>query len=130
MIVLSKHPEYKPKDKCSCGAEDALFDFVPDTIYGISIQKSCCIHDDRYTRGGTLDDKIVADHEFLLNMLLQIEAFGKAKPKREDFKTWHAYSLARVRWTMTPLYLARTRALKYYEAVVRLGGDSFNWLTN
>lgn len=130
MIVLSTHPEYKPKEKCSCGAEDALFDFVPDTIYGISIQKSCCIHDDRYARGGNLNDKITADHEFLLNMLLQIEAFGKEKPKREDFKNWREFSLAKARWYATPLYLARARALKYYEAVARMGDSSFNWITN
>ena len=40
--TLSHHIDYKPKKGCSCGAEDAMFDFVPDTIFGLSITTACC----------------------------------------------------------------------------------------
>lgn len=108
-MSLSHHPDYKPKDGCSCGAENALFDFIPDTIYGISIRKSCCIHDHRYEIGGTQEDKNQADREFLGNMLTEIEHNTK----------WYI-----------PTFLARRRAMDYYEAVSRMGDSSFNWRTN
>ena len=108
-MKLSSHPDYKPKEGCSCGAENARFDFVPDAIYGLPITKACCIHDDRYDRGGTLQNKINADLEFLQNMLTIINGYDK----------WYY-----------PTFLARRRAMDYYEAVVRMGNSSFNWRTN
>lgn len=107
--MLSHHPDYKPKDKCSCGAENAKFDFIPDTIYGLSIREACCIHDDRYERGGDFSDKANADNEFLSNMLWIINNNSK----------WYY-----------PTWLARRRAMTYYDAVVRFGDSSFNWSTN
>ena len=104
--MLSHHPDYKPKHNCSCGAENALFDFIPDTIYGISIRASCCRHDDRFERGGNRDDFDLANREFLSNMLIEIEAGSK----------WY-----------TPTFLARRRAMIYYEGVVRCGASSFNF---
>jgi len=103
---LSHHPDYKPKDNCSCGAENARFDFIPDTIYGISIKKSCCIHDDRFERGGNEEDFEQANREFLINMLEEIE---------EGIVWWK------------PTFLARRRAIDYYEGVVRCGRSSFNF---
>lgn len=104
--MLSHHPYYTPKDNCSCGAENALFDFIPDTIYSISIRKSCCIHDDRFERGGDVVDFNNANLEFLQNMLIELKAGEK----------W---------WT--PMFLARRRAMTYYEGVVRCGKESFNF---
>jgi len=104
---LSHHPDYKPKDKCSCGAENARFDFVPDTIWGISIKKSCCIHDDRFERGGDIKDFESGNREFLGNMLIEIEVGMK----------WY-----------TPTFLARRRAMDYYEGVTRAGESSFNFM--
>lgn len=103
---LSHHPDYKPKRNCSCGAEDAPFDFIPDTIYFLSIKRACCIHDDRYRRGGNFEDKAKADNEFLSNMLTIINGCRK----------WYY-----------PKFFARRRALKYYEAVVKFGDSSFGW---
>lgn len=105
--MLSAHPDYKPKDGCSCGAENARFDFVPDTIYGISIKGSCCRHDDRFERGGDMSDFNMANNEFLLNMLTEIKEGAK----------WY-----------TPSFLARRRALKYYETVCKFGESSFNFI--
>lgn len=105
-MILSSHPDYIPKDGCSCGAEDALFDFIPDTIYGLNITKACCVHDDRYTRGGNIFDKDNADKEFLSNMLSIINSHNK----------WYY-----------PHWLARRRAMSYYDAVVRCGKSSFNF---
>lgn len=107
--MLSHHPDYTPKDKCSCGAENAKFDFIPDTIYGLSIREACCIHDDRYGRGGNINDKNYADSEFLANLVYIINSCDK----------WYY-----------PTWLARRRAMAYYDAVVRFGDSSFNWATN
>ena len=104
--MLSHHIDYKPKDKCSCGAENARFDYVPDTIFGLSIKMACCIHDDRYSRGGNESDRRKADEEFLYNLLTIIHSFDK----------WYY-----------PHWLARHRAMTYYDAVVRYGAGSFNY---
>ena len=104
--MLSHHIDYIPKDKCSCGAENARFDYVPDTIFGLSIKMACCIHDDRYSRGGNESDRGDADEEFLHNLLTIIHSFDK----------WYY-----------PHWLARHRAMTYYDAVVRYGAGSFNY---
>jgi hypothetical protein len=95
-----------PEDYTSlgCGAEKARFDFVPDSIYGVSIKPACIIHDYAYLVGKTIEDKQHADREFLNNLLRLIEANDK----------WYY-----------PTMLARRRALKYYEAVVAFGGTAF-----
>ena len=89
-----------------CGPQNARFDFVPDTIYFLSIVDACNIHDFMYHIGQTIEDKAEADRVFLNNMLRLIERekgfFGKLlKPFR------------------------RRRALKYYEMVVAYGGPAF-----
>lgn len=55
--------------KCcnGCGAADALFDFVPDTIWGLFIGWVCHIHDFEYRVGETLKHKAAADLRMLLN---------------------------------------------------------------
>jgi hypothetical protein len=85
-----------------CGAENARFDFVPDTIYGLSIFEACRRHDWAYF---IADNKEMADYEFLANMLTIINSHKK----------WYY-----------PHFLARRRAMSYYEAVVRFGGDAFD----
>lgn len=87
-----------------CGADKARFDFVPDTIYGVSIFEACRRHDWAYKVGNTAEDKQQADREFLNNLLRIIEAVDK--------------------WCY-PTMLARRRALKYYEAVVAFGGVAY-----
>ena len=107
--MLSQHPDYVKKDNCGCGSDKARIDYVPDTIYGLSIRDACCRHDFRYGVGGTADDKKLADREFLDNMLEIIESNKK----------WYY-----------PTWLARRRALTYYDLVVRFGDGSFHWSTN
>ena len=87
-----------------CGAENARFDFVPDTIYGVSITPACKVHDWMYSKGRTIEDKDTADRVFLNNMLRIIESVDK----------WYY-----------PTSLARRRALKYYEAVRAFGGSAY-----
>lgn len=89
-----------------CGADNQRFDFIPDTIYGLSIFEACRRHDWAYNIGGNENDKIIADREFLSNMLAIIDNHDK----------WYY-----------PHWLARRRAMTYYDAVVRFGGDSFNY---
>lgn len=108
-------PLYKPhsyvKASCAqrkkicngCGATNAKFDFVPDSIYGLKITQACNIHDWMYHEGKTIADKAEADRVFLNNLLRLIEAGSRRllKPFR------------------------RRRALKYYEAVIAYGGPAY-----
>lgn len=85
-----------------CGSAQAKFDFVPDTIYGLNINPACNIHDYMYFMGATVDDKAEADRVFLNNILRLINHRGG--------------------WLR---YLRRRRALKYYTAVVEMGGPAY-----
>jgi len=87
-----------------CGAADAKFDFIPDTIYFTYIGYACHIHDWMYDEGETIEDKERADRIFLNNLyrIIKIE------------NAW---------WK--PTFLMRQRALKYYLAVKHFGGDAF-----
>lgn len=87
-----------------CGSAHAKFDFVPDTIYFMSITPACRIHDWDYHIFHTIEEKGKADRRFLNNMLRLIEEGSK--------------------WLRM---LRRRRALKYFEAVNAWGGPAF-WL--
>ncbi len=88
---------------------------VPDNLDwpvpgGMSIFKSCRIHDYCYAIGKTLADKEAADRIFLNNMLRQIDNVGYAN---------FGYI---IRWRR------RKRAWVYYKAVKRFGANAF-WST-
>ncbi len=85
-----------------CGSSQAKFDFIPDTMYLLNISEACDIHDYMYHVGITEEDKMEADRRFLSNLLRIINTAG-------GFLRW----------------FRRRRALKYYEAVVELGGPAF-----
>ncbi len=103
MIELFKPVNYKPEKDCDCGSGWSS-KLVPNTIYGLDIKPACCIHDYMYSVGTNIGHKDSADRTFLNNMMRIIE----------DKKAW---------WF--PHFLARQRALKYYEAVHNFGGTSF-----
>jgi hypothetical protein len=86
-----------------CGAATSKFDFVPDTMWGLSIQPACNIHDWDYHEGETWQDKHRADERFLINLIRIIRVCSRG-PLR------------------IPRYL---RAIKYYIAVDILGADAF-----
>ncbi len=86
-----------------CGAANSKFDFVPDTMWGMSIKPACNIHDFDYHIGKTIEDKQRADRRFLNNLLRLINR-GKSKILK---------------------LLRRRRALKYYDAVDLMGGPAF-----
>ena len=44
-------PEQKAEHTNGCGAANAKFDFVPDTIYGLDISPACKAHDWEYYEG-------------------------------------------------------------------------------
>ena len=85
-----------------CGAADAKFDFVPDSILGLSIGCCCDIHDWMYNEGVTLEHKKEADRVFLNNTLRVIENKGGW------FKGWR-----------------RKIAYGYYSAVKHFGGPAY-----
>lgn len=88
-----------------CGAANAKFDFVPDSIYGIKITEACNIHDWMYHFGNDLEDKKRADRVFLNNMIRII------KSKKNQWK-----------WVKALRY---RRAKTYYEAVKHFGGSAY-----
>lgn len=85
-----------------CGAANSKFDFIPDTLYGLSIKEACYRHDYAYYVGKTEADKIAADKQFLNNMLAIIEAKGGL-----------------LKW------LRSWRAMTYYNAVRDKGHKAF-----
>lgn len=103
-MKLSHREGYVPKKDCNGCGSGWTAKLIPNTIYFLNIRPACCIHDDRYEHGTTIQDKEEADREFLNNMLRIIEAK----------KGW---------WF--PHFLARQRALAYYASVVNFGGPAF-----
>ena len=87
-----------------CGAANAKFDFVPDSIYGLSISEACKIHDFMYHFGETLADKEEADRVFRNNMIRIIANHGG--------------------WTWLNK-MRRWRVGTYYIAVDKYGGPAF-----
>lgn len=101
--------DYRNYEKCGCGADRARFDYVPDKVFlSASIKLACCIHDYRYEVGGTEEDKIFADRELMYNITVLVDEYSKAK------------------WWF-PGWLARYRAVTYYNGVVYGGKKSFNY---
>jgi len=99
-----KAPEELKKRVCNgCGTKGLGGWLVPDTLYGLSIERACDVHDFMYEIGKTIEDKQAADRVFLNNMLriIEAESIGILKPLR------------------------RARAIKYYGAVVDFGGPAF-----
>ena len=96
-----------PADKAAlcngCGAKGFGGWLVPDTLWGLSIEPACDIHDAMYHWGRTRQDKAAADRVFLNNMLRLVEA--------------HSGRL--LKW------LRRYRAVSYYAAVRDFGGPAF-----
>lgn len=87
-----------------CGAGNAKFDFIPDTIYGVYVGYACFIHDWMYDEGRTIEDKKEADRVFLNNLLRIVE----------DSSGWYR-----------PKWLMRRRAKTYYLGVKYFGGRAF-----
>ena len=87
-----------------CGSQSALFDYVPDTIWGLDISQACNVHDWMWHTGLDERDRTAADLAFLNNMLRLIDA-------------------AEGVWFMK--WLRRKRALKYYNAVRDFGGAKY-----
>jgi hypothetical protein len=87
-----------------CGAGNAKFDFVPDTMYFLSVKIVCNLHDDNFT---------FCDPNK--------KAFNNANAEfHENLKRWIK---AKSFFWMVPLRLARAKT--YYEAVDKFGWSSF-----
>ncbi len=85
-----------------CGSARSKFDFVPDNLFGLSIEESCHRHDWGYDVGKTIEDKEREDRIWLNNMLREIERG--------------------TRWMRRP---RRWLARRYYDAVRYYGGPAF-----
>lgn len=108
MHYLFKPYGYREPLGCTCGPDSVMkrygFDFVPDTVWGLSIRDACCIHDWMYQKGKTEADRQRADRTFLNNMLRTIE---------HETESWW------LKW------LRKRRAWVYYRAVSIFGGPNF-----
>jgi hypothetical protein len=103
-MKLFKPDGYEPKETCNgCGTGWSA-SIIPNTIYFLNIKECCCIHDYMYEAGSTIEHKKEADRVFLNNMLRIIN----------DKEAWYF-----------PHFLARYRAIEYYNAVVNFGGAAF-----
>ena len=100
-LITPKGYDERVCDGCGTGWNEKI---VPDTIYGLDIRPACCRHDYAYEVGLTENDKSIADFEFLQNLLILIDNCDK---------WWY------------PKWLARRRAITYYDAVLRFGNDAF-----
>lgn len=85
-----------------CGTKGLGGWFIPNTLWGLSIEECCNIHDWMYYKGSTLGNKEEADRVFLNNML-RVIAGGS-------------------RWLRG---VRRVRARNYYRAVKYFGGPAF-----
>ena len=101
------NPHEKKKICNGCGTKGLGGILVPDTLYGLSIEEACNIHDYMYHIGHTIEDKEKADRVFLNNMLRIIESV-----KYPWYLKWF-------KW------LRCQRAMKYYQAVRDFGGPAF-----
>ena len=94
-----------------CGPGGWKVDPVPDTVYGLPIEKACNIHDFMYFYGETEEDRDRADRVLKNNINRIIDA---------------AYDSSKI-----PVYrdimrtLRRRRAKKYYFFVHNFGGPHF-----
>jgi len=93
-------------DECTggCGPGGIGDMLVPDTVWFLSVNQACKIHDWMYSWGVTAEDKEEADEFFRINMFYIIETKTK----------W--------RWLRV---LRKMRAQKYYLAVSEGGDKSF-----
>lgn len=86
-----------------CGSSQAKFDFVPDTIYGLSVKLACHIHDWMYYHAEASEEaRYEADRVLRNNLFRIIENHGG--------------------WLRL---LRRRRVWKYYRSVRMFGGAAF-----
>lgn len=98
-------PPAEKRIRCNgCGAKGLGGLLVPDTLYGLSIEEACNIHDFMYNRGKTIEDKKEADRVFLNNMVRIVD----------NNTAW--------KWLKA---LRRRRARTYYEVVKHFGAPAF-----
>ena len=85
-----------------CGPKGLGSWIIPDTLWGLSIEECCNIHDYMYKVGESDNDKREADRVFLNNMLRVVDS---------------GHPLLK--------FMRKRRAWKYYEAVSHFGGPAF-----
>lgn len=100
---LSHREGYKPKKNCNGCGTGWNAKLVPNFIFWLNVKDTCCIHDDRYEHGLTIEDKKEGDREFRNNMLRKINA-----------QPWYF-----------PKSLARAIANNRYRIVRDFGGPAF-----
>lgn len=108
--MLENNPEKLDEIENGCGPRwmigktDVGALIVPDTMWGLSVTKAGIIHDFMYHFGKSSKDKEIADQLFLKNLYTIIDDERNSKWLR---------------------FLRHKRAGTYYNAVSKMGADSF-----
>ena len=97
--------EEKRKNCNGCGNGINKY-VVPNTVYGLNIRICCCVHDDDYDKGGTEEDRALADENLHDNIEIVIDLYDR----------WYY-----------PNELAKKRADTYRFVVQQVGDDAFNY---
>ena len=103
MIEYSHRTGYVRKPDCNKCGSGWSSKIIPNSIIFMSIAEICCIHDDRYECGATIEYKAMSDREMKNNILRKINSQPWYYPKR----------------------IARVIAQGYYEAVDKFGGPAY-----
>ena len=88
-----------------CGAGSALIDFVPDTVWGLSVKEACNIHDYSWSECPATQDEFFRWNDIFLNNMCRII---------DHYTSWP--------WLRK---LRKLRAKKYYKAVETFGASVF-----
>jgi len=78
-----------------CGAANAMFDFVPDTIWGMDISKACNRHDFEYWWHDSEAKRKEADDNFYSNLLWLIKSEGGWLRYPRRVRAWAYYRMVR-----------------------------------
>lgn len=97
--------EEKRKSCNGCGTGWNKY-LVPNTVYGLNIRIVCCIHDEDYERGGTEEDRKLADERIHDNINIIIDLYDE----------WYY-----------PTKAAKLRADTYRLVVQKMGAGAFNY---
>lgn len=101
---LDATPAQRKSKVNGCGQKGLFGKLVPNTIWFLSIKEACQIHDWEYSEGKTIEDKKIADINFIKNMGIIIDNAGGFD------------------WIKR---LRRERAATYYFAVKYFGESAF-----
>jgi hypothetical protein len=99
--ALKENPDLIKKECNGCGPSGWLSIFIPNKFSGLDISKACNLHDWEYYKGLTWEDKLIADRNFLFNLITIINDDAKNVSTR---KTHQRYEKAIMYFRFVAMY--------------------------